>query len=1309
MESGEYKLKEQEVQIAILEHKAVREAFVWLREDRSGGKRLIAYIVPNKQEMITIAELRQFLAGSLPNQKVPVSFVMLDALPRNPDGNISYRDLPPPGPPKFNLERPFTLPCSPVEKKILEVWKEVLGLDEINIYDSFMKLGGRTPLDGKIAARVLHEFGIDSFEEHPDESLLPITTIADMAEKVVRRLTESLKSEEMDTIITYLESLSDKEAGHLLANDGALGNLDVYAGRPGATLREQEKPGIDGNIIQRRKTFSPCPLSSTQLRLWFLYQLDPDNPMYNNSRTMRLSGFLNVEALHHSLKTIVERHESLRTNFANVDGVPRQLVASNWTLDLLVVDLSRMSGTDLDIKIERLIEEEVNRPFDLGRDLMLRTTLLKMSENEHLLILTMHHIATDGWSFGILHRELESLYNAFLAGEPPSLPELPLQYCDFAAWQQDQMQGDRLAKLTEYWTGKLSGAPFTLELPADRPRSLSTKQRSVQQTLMLPSSLTKGLYSLNRRHGVTMFMTLLAAFKTLLYHYTNQVDILVGTAVANRTQPQTEGLIGFFTNTLVLRTDLSGKPAFCELLVRVRQVCLEAYEYQDMPFERLVQELAPERDLSQNPLIQVMFVMQNMQLDEPELTGVAVTSRELYASTSRFDLTLEIQEKAQGIMVSAVYNADLFEKATISRLLGHFQTLLEGATADPQARLSDLPILAEDERNQILVEWNDTYRDFPRDLSIQNLFEAQVERTPEAVAVVFEDQELTFRQLNAQANQLAHYLQFLGIGTESLVGICMKRSLEMEVALLGILKAGGAYVPMDSTHPRKRLAFTLQDSAVEVLLTQKKILDSLPEYKTHFICLDTDWEIISSFSKENPENGLRPENLAYVIYTSGSTGMPKGVMIEHRSLVNHLCWAGDEFLGDEVDVLPANIPLTFDPSVKQLLGVLLKGKTVRILPEDISANPVAFLKEISKYRNVAINCVASMWKSILDVIKSGEVEAPVESLVCVHTGAENFSRKLVDDTLEIFPDLHFWNSYGPTEATVAATAAELSSKKRVVIGRPIANTQVYILDENLQPVPVGIAGELYIGGVGLARGYLNQPELTRKLFIPDPFSKEAGARIYKTGDMARYLPDGDIEFLGRQDQQVKVRGNRIELGEIEAALDQYPDIQSNAAAIQEDTSGNKQLVAYIVPRKGRSPSAGEFRRFLRDKLPVYMVPSVFVTLDDLPMNPHGKVDRLSLAEIEWRESHAEDVYVSPGTAMERQIAEIWAQVLGLKRVGIHNNFFDLGGHSLLAARAISRMRKALYPELPLRAMFDAPTVAEMTELVGMLLQSGEEL
>ena len=1072
-------------------------------------------------------------------------------------------------------------------------------------------------------------------------------------------------------------------------------------------LRGRPLDALAGRSIPIRASREFAPLSFAQQRLWFLNQLEPESPVYNEPRAVRLMGLLNREALESTFNQIIARHEILRTTIALVDGEPMQRIAARRAISLPVVDLKGWSAEDRDTEARRLIQETVRRPFNLSQDLMLRVLLLRMGDREHILVVVKHHVASDGWSSAIFWQEVSALYRAFVSDRPADLGELSVQYADYAVWQRERFRGEVLETQLSYWREQLENLA-TLQLPTSVPRPAIQSYRGAKQTFVLSNDLSDKLKTLSRREGVTLFMTLLAAFQTLLHRYTGQEEIAVGSLIAGRNRAEIEGLIGFFVNTLVLRTDVSGNLTFRELLQRVRGVCLGAYAHQDLPFEKLVEELQPQRTLNRNPLFQVTFQLSHSPRRVLTLPGIEAEEIEADSVTAKFDLSLSMADNGERIAGRIQFNTDLFDDATMERMSGHFQTLLKAIVADPQRAIFDLPMLSERERHQLLIEWNDTQRDYPKEKCIHQLFEQQVENGPDAIAVVFEREQLTYKELNQRANQLAHNLIKRGVQAETVVGICVERSLEMIIGLLAILKAGSAYVPLDAQYPEDRLSFMIEDSQAALILTQRKFAQRLRRYRDRSIYLDDEWTKLAQESSAAPITDATPQTLAYVIYTSGTTGTPKGVMIEHKSVVNYLSWFNQCGLADQAQRMPLNTNLTFDACLKQLFAPLLRGDQVWIVPEECRSDPVALLKSLAASGATALNCVPSFWRALLDAVESNPTLISIKRLSLLLLGGEPSSDTLIDRTLSVFPHLEIWNLYGPTEATANVIAGPMTGHGTIALGRPVRNAEIYLLDNHFQTVPIGVAGELYIGGVGLARGYLNRAEQTSESFIPNPFSREAGARMYKTGDLCRYLADGNIEFLGRVDQQVKIRGFRIELGEIESVLEEHPAVRDAVVVARvEDDAGEprdsagsaKRLVAYVVASQSPAPKIEELRRYLKEKLPDYMVPSTFEFLATLPLTVNGKVDRKALPAFDFSRLEQPQQRVAARDELELQLTKLWERVLKVRPIGVRDNFFDLGGHSLLAVRLFAQIAKIVGKELPLATLFHAPTIEQLAGLI----------
>ncbi len=1063
-----------------------------------------------------------------------------------------------------------------------------------------------------------------------------------------------------------------------------------------------------------------APLSFAQQRLWFLTQLEQNNCAYHIVKAFQLHGNLNVPVLQQSLDAIVVHHEALRTTFIVQDGNPIQVVTEPRSVELKVIDLKNDPERNDITFVQKLLQNEAHRPFNLTSDLMLRACLIKRSPQEHILLLVMHYIAADDWSMSLLLEQLAKLYEAFLNKKPNPLSELPIHYVDFAIWQRQWLSDEVLEKQLNYWKQQLAGAAPVLELPTDKLRPPVQTYQGAREAFVLPQKLSQALTALSQQEGVTLFMTLLAVFQTLLHRYTKQQDILVGSPVAGRNLPEIENSIGFFANTLVLRTDMSGNPSFRELLQRVRSVAMSAYTNQDLPIDKLIDELEPERSLSYHPLFQVMFVLQNTSKQTLDLPEIASTLFNWENVASRFDLTLSIAETEQGLRGLWEYNTDLFDAPTIKRMSGHFQTLLEGIVTNRDQPLSELPLLTATERHQLLVEWNNNRADYSQEQCIHELFEQRVEQNPNAIALIFENEQLTYRELNNRANQLAHYLRTLGVGLEVLVSLYVERSLEMVVGLLGILKAGGAYVPLDPTYPKERLAFMLKNSQPLVLLTQESLKTELSDFTARAVCFDTDCQLIAQQSEENLNQTAAAVNLAYIIYTSGSTGTPKGVQVTHGNLCHYAQAMGKALSITAGDVYLHTASIAFSSSVRQLMVPLAQGATVKIATSEQRKDPRALFEGIKQHDVSVIDIVPSYWRNCIHTLGSLNPEKR-EFLL------DNKLRLIVSASEPLLSDIpaqwrfgfqhraQLINMFGQTETCgIVATYPILAQQddkpgtacakgdrvKIVPLGSPIANTQIYLLDEHMQPVPIGVSGELHIGGLGLARGYLNRPELTEEKFIPDPFSQKAGARLYKTGDLARYLSNGNIEFIGRSDYQVKIRGFRIELGEVEAVLNQHPSVvQTAVIAACVDAQGDKRLVAYVVPNKELEPVISDLRGFLKEQLPEYMVPSAFVLLEALPLTPSGKVNRGALPAYDFSKLDLEANFVAPRDELEQQIAQIWEEVLHRQPIGIRDNFFDLGGHSLLAVHLFAQIEQKFGKKLPLATLFQSGTVEALATML----------
>ena len=1115
---GGEKIAPQEVDNVLMEHPAVAKTVTFAVPHARLGEDIAAAVVLHQNATATEHDIRLFAVTRLAAFKVPQQVYIVEDLPKSPTGKLQRLGLAEklglaaPSCAQSTMYRGTTAPRTPLEELLAGLWAQVLDIERVGIHDNFFQLGGDSILATQLVSRIweaLHvELSLHSFFE--------TSSVAGMAKSV--------------------------EAAR------------------------QVMPSLKVPPLQPMPMDGPLPLSYAQQRLWFLDQLEPSSVAYNLPLAFRLTGIVDVTALEKSLDEIVRRHDILRTIFPSQDGRPVQVIVSAMPLTLPIMDLRALPDASREAEVQQRATAESRQSFDLAQGPLWSVKLLRLADEEHVFLLNMHHIVFDGWSFDVFFRELTALYTTFSTGKPSPLPALPLQYSDFALWQRMWLQGATLEAQLTYWKQQLGGNLPVLELPTDRPRPPLQSFRGACQSLVLPQHLTEALKALSRQEGVTLFMTLLAAFKTLLYRYTGQEDLLIGAPIAGRTRVETEALIGFFVNTLALRTNMGGNPRFRELLGKVREVALDAYDHQELPFEKLVDELLLERSPSHMPLVQVMFALQNAPQPALKLPRLTLEPIDVDSGTAKFDLSLSMRDTEQGLKGTLEYATDLFDYTTISRMLGHFQTLLEGIVAHPEHRLTDLPLLTEAERYQILAEWNDATADYPQNTCLHELFETWAELKPDAVAMVCNEQQLTYSALNRWANQLAHYLRALGIGPEVCVGLCMERSLELVVGLLGILKAGGAYVPLDPTYPKERLSFMLSDTQVSVLVTQQKIVTHLPEHALRLVCLDTDWENIAQQSEENPVSGVTPENLAYVMYTSGSTGKPKGVMIEQRQVLallygfEHVAQGGEECIGTAV------CPFGFDVSVWECFSMLCFGGTLHIIVPEILTDPQQFVRYLLDHRITSAYIPPALLSEVASHLEQQHAQMALNRIL---VGTEPIKQGLLQRFRNRSEHMRIVNGYGPTETTICATLFPFCSAtepdRRTPIGTGIRGYEVYLVDANMQLVPIGIPGELHIGGAGLARGYLNRPELNAEQFIPHPFRERPGARLYKTGDLARCLPDGNLEFLGRLDQQVKIRGFRVELGEIEAVLAGLPVVQESVVVAREDRPGDKRLAAYVVP------------------------------------------------------------------------------------------------------------------------------------------------
>jgi amino acid adenylation domain-containing protein len=1236
-----------EVELVVRKHPSVREVVVVAREDAPGNKRLVGYVVSAEGARADGGELRAFVGERLPDFMVPQVFVVLEKLPLTANGKIDRKALPAPELGDA-LVHAYVAPRGPLEDALVTMFAEVLQLpvESIGVHNGFFELGGHSLLATQVISRIRGAFGV--------ELLLRALFEAPSPAALAQRVEEALAG------------------GRGLA----LAAARAAAGRDDAR-----------------------PLSFAQERLWFLDQLTPGDASYNMPLAMQLLGVLDIEALRSAFVEVVRRHETLRTTFTLVDGKPMQVIHESIDLPLPVSSLASLPEGARLATARKEAAIEAAKPFDLEQGPLFRARLLELEPAQHVLLLTMHHIVSDGWSMGILQREVTVLYDTFRRGKASPLRDLPVQYADFAAWQRSWLEGAVLEQQLGYWKEALRGAPPSLDLPADRPRPQLPSHRGGNRGFVLPAELAEGLSALAKKHNVTLFMLLLAAFDVLLHRYTGQGDIVVGSPIAGRTAAQTEGMIGFFVNTLVLRARFADDVSFGDLLAAVRESCLDAYTHQDIPFERLVRELAPERDTSRSPLFQVMFLLQNAPREAPVLAGAGAGGpgkKGLGAEmgTAKFDLTLTMLEGRKTLAGSFEYASDLFDVTTIDRMIGHFHNLLAGIVRAPDASIASLPVIGEAERLTVQVSWNQTATDYPREASIQALFEAQADRMPDATAVVFEGESLSYRALDRRANQLAHALRERGVSPGAPVGILAQRSLSMVVAVLAILKAGGAYVPLDPDYPAARLSWMIEDAGLSLVVSERALRPEIGFPESSVLRLDREAEQLARRDATRPAAARGGDALAYVMYTSGSTGKPKGVCVPHRAVARLVVGAHyARFGADEVFLQLA--PLAFDASTFELWGPLLNGGKLVVFPAE-KPSTETLGRVIREQKVSTIWLTAGLYNATID--SDPEVLSPLRQLLI---GGEALSIPHVEKGLRALPHTQIINGYGPTEGTTFTCCHPIGPddvKTSVPIGRPIANTRVYVLDPQRQLCPIGVPGELYVGGDGLALGYLRRPELTEERFVPDSFELKANARLYRTGDLVRHLPSGAIEFLGRIDQQVKIRGYRIEPGEIEAVLSQHAGVKEARVFPRDYGGGDKRLVAYLIAESSPPPSADELRTYLRGLLPDFMVPSAFVPLASFPLTPNGKVDRAALPAPESLERLGERM-VLPRDELEAQLVIIWRKVLKLPQVSIRDSFFDLGGHSMLAVQMVAELKKATGKTVPLIALFSARTIEQLAELL----------
>ncbi|HEX6372563.1 MAG TPA: amino acid adenylation domain-containing protein [Longimicrobium sp.] len=1239
-----FRVEPGEVEAVLAEHPAVAQAAVVAREFEGAGVRLVAYAVP-AAEGTDEAALRRWLRERLPGFLVPSALVLLPALPLSAHGKIDRRALPAPA----ELDPPlpgFAEPRGDTEREVAQAWREVLGISRVGADADFWELGGHSLLAMQVLSRIRQRLGVE----------LPVRALFDAP------------------TVTALAAAVDAAAGEAVH-------------MPHPPLRPSRRSG-------------PQPLSFAQQRLWFLHQMEPESPFYNLPFAVRMEGALDVDALRRALAEVVRRHEVLRTTFrADASGSWQVIHPAPETFDLAVADLRAFPGEWARGEELRLMADEAEHPFDLRRGLMLRALLIRAGEAEHTLVLNLHHVAGDGWSIDLLFREISALYAAFRAGEPSPLADLPLQYADYAEWQRQWMNGGALDEQLAYWRGRLAGAPAVLELPTDRPRPAVQSYRGERHAFEVRPALAARLRALARETDSTLFMVLLAAFDLLIHRLSGRDDVVVGSPIAGRMRGEVEGMIGFFVNTMALRTDLSGDPTFRALIARVRETTLQAYAHQDLPFERVVEAIQPDRTLSHNPLFQVAFALQNVPVEPVRLPGLTLRLEEVDSGTSKFDLFLEMEEQGERLRGRVEYATDLWEPGTADRMVRLFLHLLDGVAAHPDRPASRAELVDAAERRTLTERWSGAARVHPHGSTVHATFAAVAERDPSRVALSWDGGTMTYGELHARSSRLANHLRALGVAADEPVALVMDRSTELVVAILAILKAGGAYVPVNPQYPRSRVELMLADCGARVVVVQARLAGSVPaDLGMRTVVVDAAPDAAASHSAEDPRVETGPDGAAYVIYTSGSTGRPKGVAVPHRAVLRLVRGADYARFGAEESWLQL-APVAFDASTLELWAPLLNGGRVAIFPPELPTVE-ALGGFIARHGVTGAWLTAGLFHQMVDANL-----AALGGLTQLLAGGDVLSVPHVRRVLEAHPHLRLVNGYGPTENTTFSCChrihAEDAERASIPIGQPIAGSTAYVMDAHLRPVPVDVPGELYVGGEGLARGYLHAPALTAVRYVPHPFSATPGARLYATGDRVRWRPDGTLEFLGRMDQQVKIRGYRIEPGEIEAVLQRDPSVAACVVLVREDTPGDRRLAAYIVPSAAAEEDADELasaiRGCLQEQLPAYMLPSAVVVMDALPLTPNGKVDRRALPPPAVRRDDAPPA--EPRTEVERALAAVWAEVLRVECVYLNDNFFDLGGHSLLATQVVTRVREALGIELPLARIFEAPTLAQLAAAV----------
>ncbi|MBZ5610762.1 MAG: amino acid adenylation domain-containing protein, partial [Acidobacteriia bacterium] len=1240
---GGEKIAPREIDEVLLKHPGVAEAVAFPVPHNNLGEEVAAAVV--LREPHSESAILKFCREHLADFKCPKKVFIVTKIPRTATGKIQRgavaKELAPPAPDATSGSSTWHAPRTSEEKLVCELFAQVLHLERVGPDDNFFELGGHSLIATQLVSRIRAALGV---------------------------------ALEIETLLEFPSA-------------GQLSKHLREAGRGRAPLEPSKRP-------------ERLPLSHAQMSLWFVDRLEGGSPEYNTPKPLRLRGELDRAALERAVNTIFERHESLRTRFAELDGEPAQVIDPAVRIEIPMEDLSALDDATRRERVTAALRRESAQPFDLARGPMLRLKLLKLGDQEHILLRTVHHIVSDGWSEGVFNRELAALYEAYREGRENPLPPLPVQYADFALWQRAYQNEPAFGESLAYWRQQLAGIPERLELPVDRPRPARQTFEAGEFQATLSGGQVAALKRLSQQNQATLYMTLLAGFGALLARYSGQDDIVVGSPIANRRDARLEELIGCFVNSLVMRVRVKPETSSLELLEQVRRTALDAYRHQDVPFERLVEELSPARSLSATPLFQVMFAMQNAPAAPRILKGLLAEPVAGDEPRVPFDLAVHVLEQDQGIAIVWQYNRNLFDRWRIEQMARHYARLLDAMAANADQPVGQVDLLDTEERRRILEEWNDTERAVP-ETTLAEAFEEQAARTPDRVAAVHGSQRITYRRLNERANQLAHSLRDFGVGPEVLVGICLERSLDLLVAQLGVLKAGGAYVPLDPNYPFERLKYIVRDSQVSLVLSNARFRKRIPSDRI----VDVEEVLRRPASRARLECGITPDHAAYVIYTSGSTGQPKGVVATHRSTLNRLAWMWERYPFQSDDVCCAKTSLNFVDSISEIFGPLLRGVPLVIMSDEDVKDVRRILELVKAHRITRLVMVPALLREVLEMLPLADPEPSCLRLVV--TSGEALPRELAEQFAACMPEqTRLLNLYGSSEVAGDVTYFEASTapiRGPVPIGRPISNTQIYIVDSRLNPVPAGVAGELLAGGLNVARGYWNRPELTAERFLPDPFSRRAGARLYRTGDVARWLPDGNIEYLGRADRQVKIRGFRVELGEVESAMSRHAAVAQALASLQTDRSGEKRLVAYLVPRPGAAePAAAQLRKHLARDLPDFMLPWAFVWMAALPLGPTGKIDRNALPAPDRARDEASP-YRAPRDEREEVLAILFCELLGVERVGIDDDFFALGGHSLAAMRLVSRIKALLGAEVLPALLFEEPTIAGLAAA----MQSGE--